>query len=249
MTSARFAAIFAAIFFLGALPLVLVQSLGGAGAGLSAGLVLPLSHPWHILMFFAVGILASQLGSQSSVMLPTAFLTMLALGVFLTLDYREIPAAKFLILLAIVCFGVVANRSSLRAFLLSTLITAGTGFTLGSGYAATLPDIASPLYYLLGILVATCFMLVGGLCLGLSFSSFVRPLHEVFSLQGVTRRLQREWLRLLARRRARAAARRASNDDKNHARRTEGPRIAAKAETPESLVPPSSIISPRTQLN
>jgi len=175
MTSLRFAIIFAAIFLLGALPLVLVQSLGGASAGLSSGLVLPLSQPWHIAIFFAIGMLASQLSTRSYLLLPLAFLTMMALGVFLEIDYREIPAAKFLILSAIVLFGMIANHLSLGAFLFSTLLTATVGFTLGSHYALTIPNIAAPLYYLLGILIATCFLLLGGLCLGLTLSSFVQP--------------------------------------------------------------------------
>jgi urease accessory protein len=176
MTSARFAIIFSAIFFLGALPLVLVQSLGGASAGLSSGLVLPLSHPFHILTFFMIGMLASQLSTRSYALLPLAFLTMMALGGFLEMNHQTIPAAKFLILSAIILFGMIANHLSLVAFLFSTMLTASVGYSFGNHYALTIPDIADPLYYLLGILIATCFLLLGGLCLGLTVASFFPPL-------------------------------------------------------------------------
>lgn len=170
MSGTRFTLIFSIIFALGALPLILVQSLGAASAGLSTGMMLPLSNPGHMLLFLAVGLLASQMSVKSYLMLPAAFLLMMSIGMFTDFTTEDVPLSKLLILGAILCYGVIAHNMSLSAFILSTLFSSIIAFTLGAEYAAIIPNIALPLYFLLGVLLSTSFILMGGLCLGLTLS-------------------------------------------------------------------------------
>lgn len=175
MSNGRFIAIFAAIFTLGALPLLLTQSLGTASAGITAGMMLPLNHIVHILVFFAVGILAAQLKAPSHSLLPAAFILMMALGVFIDLPdgTQEIPAEKFLVLGVILCFGLIANKMSITLFIASTALTSIIAFMLGSEYAEVIPHIAAPLYFLLGIMFSTVFVLLAGMCLGFTCSGTI----------------------------------------------------------------------------
>lgn len=166
MSGKVFAAIFAGIFLLGALPLLMAQSIGAAGAGITAGLMEPLSHFWHIVLCGGLGIFAASMGGRAMLLVPGAFLLMLCIGLLLDMPALPLPVSKSLILLAILCFGVTAHYMTLQRFIVSSVTTSAIAFLIGGAFAHIMPTIASPLHFMVGAVLATVFLLGAGVCIG-----------------------------------------------------------------------------------
>ena len=169
MNSRRFAGIFLAIFLLGALPLLLVQPTGSGSAGLSAGFTAPLTI-FNLIIFLIIGMWGTWLGKESTTMLPITFLTMIGIAGLLSLDPHQLPYLRIFIFAAILVFALSIAVSYSRAFILSASITSSLAFHIGTHFMTEVPDIASPLYYLLGLLISTSLILATGLSLGLTLS-------------------------------------------------------------------------------
>lgn len=178
MTGRQFATIFASIFFMGALPLILSQFSGSASAGIASGLMLPLSHLNQVLLFLAIGLLSAYTGTRVMFLLPLAFLLMLAMGIMLDLDYRYTIPAKMVVLLVALCFGIIAHSMELKNYIAFIAITAPAAFYIGGEYAAIIPNTASPPHFMVGALFSTGLIHASGLCIGLAVGELLLPLFQ-----------------------------------------------------------------------
>jgi hydrogenase/urease accessory protein HupE len=169
MNHRRFAGIFAAIFMIGALPLLVSQPSGIAGAGLGAGFMTAIHNPYHILLFVMTGYLATLLGRLPSAMLPVTMLLMLTIGAGLAIDPEKYPLIRLFIFSAIMLYAAAVGVAYTKAFLLSAAVTSSIAFQLGYHFMETLPLIAPPLHYLLGILTGAALLMAIGISLGIAF--------------------------------------------------------------------------------
>lgn len=163
-TSKRFILIFASIFMLGAAPLIIGQPSGAATAGLSHGFTLPIEQWPHLIVLFALGIYASWLRGHALTLVPLSFILLFVVGISLQLDmqrYELLPLFMLgAVLLFALCMMIAAGRKTL---IMGLVIAASLGFHYGRFFAGALPQIASPLYFMIGNILA----------LGLIFSTAV----------------------------------------------------------------------------
>lgn len=169
MNHRRFAGIFAAIFIIGALPILVSQPSGVAGAGLGAGFMTALGNPYQILLFIVTGYLATLLGRISATMLPITLLLMLLIGAGLAFDTGEYPLIRMFIFAAILLYAAAVGLAYTKPFLLSAAVTSSIAFQLGFHFLETIPAMAPPLHYLLGVLTGAALMMAIGISLGIAF--------------------------------------------------------------------------------
>ena len=164
LTSKRFILIFASIFLLGAMPLMIGQPSGAATAGLSRGFTFPIEQLYHLVVLFGLGMYASYLRGNAAILLPLSFILLYVVGMALQLDNTRYPMLPFFMLGAVLLFALsmMAAASNRRA-IMGMVIAASLGFHFGRYYAAAVPTIASPLYFMIGTI----------LCYGLIFSTAV----------------------------------------------------------------------------
>lgn len=167
MTKRRFAGVFAAIFLLGALPLVLAQPSGLASAGLSAGFVSPLSSLLQSLFMLFLGAGSVYMGRLSAIVIPAIFLLFLLIGSLLTLAHT-LPYSHSLLLLGIMLFGYLASIIEDKKILIVAFFAASFAYHLGVHFMDGVPAVASPLYYLLGMMVGVTLLLGSGVSLGIA---------------------------------------------------------------------------------
>lgn len=178
MTGRQFATIFASIFVMGALPLILSQFSGSASAGIASGLMLPLSHLDQVLLFLAIGLLSAYTGTRVMFLLPLAFLLMLAMGILLDLDFRYTASAKIVVMMVALCFGIIAHSMELKNYIMFIAITAPAAFYIGGEYAAIIPTTASPPHFMIGALFSTGLIHASGICIGLAIGELLLPFFQ-----------------------------------------------------------------------
>lgn len=138
----------------------------GAG-GLAHGILHPVSGLDHVLAMVAVGLIAARIGGRAIVLVPLAFLGMMAVGGALGVAGLGLPFVEVGIALSVVVLGaVLALRTALPVAGAMALVGA---FALFHGYAhgAEMPGSASGLAYGLGFVAATALLHALGLGLGL----------------------------------------------------------------------------------
>ena len=164
MTSKRFFGVFIAIFVLAALPFVLVQPSGLASAGLANGFSAVIESPTHILLFMMLGLLATLLGRDAVMVLPLSIVVMFLMGGMQLMDSEELRMLPFFTLGGVILVALSLNLVRSKPSLLAALICCSIGFQMGIYYVRNVPDIAMPLFYLIGNALAL------GLVLGVSVS-------------------------------------------------------------------------------
>lgn len=171
MSSRKFILFFAGIFCLGALPIMIVQPSGTASAGLSAGFTLPLEHPVYVGLCVVMGLLASLIGRDGPIFIPAVLLAMLVMGHLLGLDAALYPASPYMILASVLLVVLVAGILDRRAELMGVMLAASLGFQLGWHTVRLMPDIAAPLYFLMGVLLSVLLITAVAISLGLTLFS------------------------------------------------------------------------------
>ena len=168
MTSKRFIAIFASIFLLGALPLVMQQPNGASSAGLSHGFTFPIEHLAHLAVFCVLGVFASFLRGLALTLVPLSFVLMYVVGITLKLDEQRYELLPMFMLGAVLLFALCVSLARRRSHLIGIVIAASAGFHFGRYYGATIPPIASPLYFLMGNIIAFALIFATSISFGLT---------------------------------------------------------------------------------
>lgn len=168
MTSPRFILFSIALFILGTLPFLMAQPSSVASAGLSLGFSAPLEHASILIVLMVVGLIVALLPRDGLLLMPAAFTLMIMLGGMLMLDVGHYPSLRYFILGAIVCMGLMIGIAREKLTVLMLLVLASLGFHLGEFYMASVPIIASPIYYLLGVLLALGLALAISIAFGVT---------------------------------------------------------------------------------
>lgn len=168
MSSRRFIVLAIGLFLLGALPFLILQPTAAASAGLSLGFSAPLDHIFVIILLFIGGLLCALLPRDGMALIPLAFTLMIMLGGMLVLDVNQYPGIRYFVLGAVLCLGLLVGIIRQKLTLLAILLLASLGFHLGGFYMETVPTIASPMYFLLGVLLSLSMLLAISVAFGVT---------------------------------------------------------------------------------
>ena len=100
--------------------------------------------------------------------MPMGFLVMVLIGASLTFEVSHYAGLRQFILGAIICFGLVVGLARSKITVFSVMIAGSIGFHYGMGYLVNVPNIASPIYYLLGLLISLALILAIAVAFGVT---------------------------------------------------------------------------------
>jgi urease accessory protein len=137
-------------------------------SGLAAGLMHPFSGLDHLLAMVAVGLWAAQGGGRKVWLLPATFMTMLAAGAGLAVQWQALPMVEAGIATSVLALGLLVALSMQLPATLAVAVTALFGLLHGYAHGLELPESAAPVSYALGFLAATAVLHASGVALGLA---------------------------------------------------------------------------------
>jgi urease accessory protein len=138
----------------------------GSGESFFDGFLHPVLGADHLVAMLAIGLWAAYLGGRALVSVPLAFAGMMALGAMLGAGGVPLPGVEQTIAVSLVVFGLmICMLAKLPALLASALVGL---FAIFHGYAhgAETPDLAQPLLYGAGFVMATVLLLGAGVAIG-----------------------------------------------------------------------------------
>ncbi len=150
------------------MPFLIAQPTAAASAGLSLGFSAPLEHWSVMLLLLVVGVAAALLPRDGLLLLPLAFTLMIMVGGMLRFDASLYPTLRYFILGAILCMSLLVGIARQKLTVMNILVVASLGFHLGGFFTASIPTIASPIYYLLGVLLSLGILLAISVAFGVT---------------------------------------------------------------------------------
>ena len=128
---------------------------GHGDSGLMAGLAHPVFGLDHLLAMLAVGLWAAQQSGAARWVLPLTFVGTMLLGGLLGFNGLEIPLMETGIAASVLAFGLLVAVAARLPMIVSVILTALFALTHGVAHGLELPELASPLGYAAGFVVAT----------------------------------------------------------------------------------------------
>lgn len=160
-----FAKILSAILLLGTSSAALAHP-GHDVSGWTAGLAHPLLGLDHLLAMVAVGLWAAQSGGRKVWLLPATFMTALTIGAGIAMQWSSLGLVESGIAVSVLALGLLVALSLQLPASFSVAVAALFGLLHGYAHGLELPDSAAPLDYVLGFLVSTAVLHLGGIALG-----------------------------------------------------------------------------------
>ena len=140
--------------------------MGGLG-GFTAGVVHPLFGPDHLVAMLAVGLWGSQLGNPALWVLPVTFPLIMAVGGFLGVVGIELPMVETVIAVSALTLGAMVAFAARPPLWTAGIMVGIFGLFHGNAHGLELPETANPLAYAVGFVLATGFIHLTGVALGL----------------------------------------------------------------------------------
>lgn len=128
---------------------------GHGDSGLMAGLAHPVFGLDHLLAMFAVGLWAAQQSGAARWALPLTFVGSMLVGGLLGFSDVEIPLMETGIAGSVLALGLLVAVAARLPMAVSVALTAFFALTHGVAHGLELPDLASPVGYAIGFIVAT----------------------------------------------------------------------------------------------
>ncbi|HSM97931.1 MAG TPA: HupE/UreJ family protein [Gallionella sp.] len=161
---------------------------GHNASGLAAGLLHPFSGLDHLLAMVAVGLWAAQGGDKRIWLLPATFMTMLAVGAGLAMQWQSLPLVESGIATSVLALGLLIALTLRFPVMLSVAVAALFGLLHGYAHGLELPESAAPSAYALGFLAATAALHLSGITAGIltrnRFAILARSLGIVIAASG-----------------------------------------------------------------
>lgn len=150
------------------LPQVAAAHITSTGSGgFTAGFEHPLSGYDHFLAMFSVGLWGAQMGGRRVWSLPVTFPMIMVLGGVVGILGLPVPGIEIGIALSIIVLGLAIAAHWKPAEWVSLAIIAVFGFYHGYAHGAELPMAADPADFAIGFVLATGFIHVIGVGVGL----------------------------------------------------------------------------------
>ena len=174
MSSRRFILFVVALFILGTMPFLIAHPSAVASAGLNLGFSAPIEHKSVMAMLLFVGFFISLLPRDGLMLMPVAFTLMIMLGGTVMLDMVHYSGLRYFMLGGVLCMGLLIGIAREKLTVLMLLVLGSLGFHLGAFYMSAVPPIASPIYYLIGVLLSLGL----GLAISVAFGATLFGDHE-----------------------------------------------------------------------
>jgi len=136
--------------------------------GLAHGFLHPLGGLDHVLAMVAVGLIAARIGGRAILLVPAAFLGMMALGGAAGAMGWVLPHVETAIALSVLVLGLVLALGVVPPVAGAMALVGAFAVFHGFAHGAEMPGAASGLAYGLGFLAATALLHAAGLGLGLA---------------------------------------------------------------------------------
>jgi urease accessory protein len=137
------------------------------GAGDAHGFLHGFMHPVggidHVLAMVAVGVFAFVLGGRALVLVPLAFVGMMAVGFVLGANGVALPYAELAIAVSSIVIGGVAALGRRLPIIAAMALVGGFATFHGWAHGAEMPADAGALTYALGFVAATALLHVAGI--------------------------------------------------------------------------------------
>jgi urease accessory protein len=163
-------------------------------SGFTAGLMHPFSGMDHLLAMVAVGLWAAQgntgkNGRRKVWLLPATFMTMLAVGAGIAMQWQSLPLVEAGIATSVLALGLLIALAMQLPASLSIAVTGLFGLLHGYAHGLELLASAAPAEYALGFLAATASLHLGGIAAGVATrdrcASLAKMLGVVIAAGGV----------------------------------------------------------------
>lgn len=168
MSMRLFIILFTTLFVIGLFPVFLLQPLGSASAGITAGFLLPVSDTYHVAALMAIGVLCASIAKNAMLALLPCTLLMIVIGALMDVDERHLQSVRLLVVSAILIFALCFQLLRGRALLLGALPVCVWAYYAGVGFMQAIPSITTPLFLLCGILLSAALLLAMGVALGIT---------------------------------------------------------------------------------
>lgn len=162
-----FVKIVAVVCLLGASSAALAHP-GHGASGFAAGLAHPFLGLDHLLAMVAVGVWAAQGGGRRVWLLPAVFMSMLAVGAGLALQWQALPLLETAIAVSVLALGFIIALALRLPASVAGAVTALFGLVHGYAHGLELPDSVARLAYALGFLAATAALHLAGIACGVA---------------------------------------------------------------------------------
>jgi urease accessory protein len=139
----------------------------GLAGGFVSGFVHPLSGADHLLAMVAVGLWGAFLGRPLIHVLPVVFPAMMVGGAILGMFAVPLPPVEIGIACSVLVLGGCIALSVKAPIWAASLVVAVFALFHGYAHGRELPSAADPVGYSAGFVLATGFLHVCGICLGL----------------------------------------------------------------------------------
>jgi urease accessory protein len=158
----------AAIGIVLAVPAVaLAHTKGGEVAGLTSGLMHPVSGLDHVVAMLAVGLWGAQLGAPAMWLLPVTFPVVMAFGGMLGLLGVELPGIEIGIATSAVLLGAMVLLEMRPSLAVAAVLVGFFAIFHGHAHGTELPEGANGMLYSVGFVVATGMIHAVGITIGL----------------------------------------------------------------------------------
>ncbi len=160
--------IVAAMMAVAAFPFFYYNPSAAATSGLSSGFLGMIENSWHLILVLCIGLWASTLERDASVLLPLAFIIMYTIGAAMQLDMLLYPQMRLFILGGIFAFGMTMSMARSRVFFASIILCASVAYHLGIYNMQQLPALASSLHFILGQVLSLALIFAASVSFGLA---------------------------------------------------------------------------------
>lgn len=139
----------------------------GATEGFAQGFVHPLLGLDHLLAMIAVGLWGARIGGRALLLVPAAFVVVMALGGVVGVAGFDLPLVELGIVGSVLVLGLLVAAAPQLPLWAPTAIVALFALLHGHAHGTEMPETASGLAYGLGFVTATASLHGLGLMLGL----------------------------------------------------------------------------------
>jgi urease accessory protein len=158
--------LFAALFMIISGPAYAHENAGAAG-GVAAGFSHPFLGADHMLAMIAVGIWGAFLGRPMLVVLPMVFPVIMTVGAALAMTAVPFPPVEFGIAISVIALGMLILTAARVNPILACAVVAVFALFHGYAHGIELPATVDPVGYSVGFVLATGFLHLGGIGLGM----------------------------------------------------------------------------------
>ncbi len=135
---------------------------GHDASGLMSGIAHPLTGLDHLLAMLAVGLWAAQQQGKARWALPLTFVGTLLVGGLLGFAGIQVPLMETGIAGSVLALGLLVAVAARLPMAVATTLTAVFGLAHGVAHGLELPQLASPVAYAVGFVVATAALHAAG---------------------------------------------------------------------------------------